>query len=172
MNDIEIASEAVIHCIENARSFLNSAKILIENQCYREAMLLTLYAGEEMGKVLLVINYPCYTTSDERINSWKKRFLDHTEKFLFLDQLDYLQQGFISKLFQRDDVKHKNSRLEISYIDYRDGKFLKPRAVSQEEVTSSYNDINRKLANMEKLHPNVERVKEQVVYLKELRNNI
>ncbi len=171
-NDTRKAGEAVITCISNARKFLEAAKILIDSESFREAYLLTLYAGEEIGKVVLIINYPCYTESEERIKSWKKRFLDHAEKFWFLRNIDEIEQGLIPTDVHEDDKKHKDTRLEICYVDYRQENFVNPREVTKEETVTLYRKIEEKLQNMEERHPTVEDAIQGAKFLKGLRRDL
>lgn len=168
MKDTEIAGQAVIGCIQNARQFLNSSKALIQSGHYRESYLLSLYAGEELGKVLLVINYPCYTESEERIRTWKKRFLDHTEKFWFLRNIEEIERGIIPTDVHKDDIKQKDLRLEVCYVDYRDGNFINPRDVTQEEAVTLYERMLITLHAMEERHPSVEEAVSAADFLKKL----
>lgn len=168
MKDIEIAGKAVISCIENAKQFLNSSKVLLDAELYRESYLLSLYAGEEIGKVVLVINYPCYTESDAKINTWKRRFLDHTEKFWFLRNIEEIEQGIIPTDLNKSDQIHKDLRLQICYVDYRDGNFVEPKKVTKEEAANLYERILERLQGMEKRHPSVEEAISAADYLKKL----
>lgn len=167
-SDVLMAGQAVISCIDNARDFLEASKLLLETGHYRESYLLSLYAGEEVGKILLVINYPCYTESEERIKTWKKRFLDHTEKFWFLRNIDEIEQGIIPTDVSKGDIKQKDLRLEISYIDYRDGSFINPKKVTKEEAIDIYERINIKLKGMEERHSSVEEAVLAADFLKKL----
>ncbi len=167
-SDVKKAGQAVISCIDNARNFLESSKILIDSGNFRESYLLSLYAGEEIGKVLLVINYPCYTESEERIKTWKKRFLDHTEKFWFLRNIDEIEQGIIPTEVHKDDIKQKDLRLEICYVDYRDGSFISPKKVTQEEAINLYESMYIKLKGMEERHPSIEDAVLAADFLKKL----
>lgn len=169
--DTEIAGSAVISCIKNARKFIEASKLLLDNSHYRESYLLTLYAGEEIGKVILVINYPCYTETEVRIDSWKKRFLDHTEKFWFLRNIDEIEQGYIPTGAHKDDSKQKNTRLEICYVDYRKGDFVTPREITQQEAMDLYEGIYDKLLKMEDSHPSIEDAVKSAEYLKSLPRN-
>lgn len=168
MKDVEIAGQAVMSCIHNARKFLDASKILMDSGCYRESYLLSLYAGEEIGKVLLVINYPCYTESEERIKTWKKRFLDHTEKFWFLRNIEEIEQGIIPTDVHKDDIKQKDLRLEICYVGYRDGNFINLKEVTQEEATTLCERMLIMLNGMEERHPSVEEAILAADFLKKL----
>jgi len=163
------ASEALLMCIENAGDFLTSANTLIENRRYREALLLTMYAGEEIGKVLLVFNYPIHNESSERLSRWKKRFLDHTEKFWFLRNIDEIEQGYIpTKVQKEEDRKAKDDRMEISYVDYRNDKFVFPRKITKEEAVDYFEKVNEKYENMKERHPAKDIVEKQLKKLKNL----
>lgn len=163
------ASEALLACIENAGNFLASASILIENERYRDALLLTMYAGEEIGKVILVFNYPRHCESTKKLLKWKKRFFDHTEKFWFLRSIEKMENGYFStKVRKKADRKTKNNRIEISYINYRDNRFVFPRVITKEEAIDYFDRINEKYKNMRKYHPTKDIVEKQLQKLREL----
>lgn len=163
------ASEALLKCIENAGNFLTSADILIGERRYREALLITMYAGEEIGKILLVFNYPLHSESEKGLSKWKKRFMDHTEKFWFLRNIDEMERGYVpSRAQKEEDRKAKNDRMEISYVDYRDSRFVFPRKITRDEAVNYFEKVSEKYENMKRRHPNTETVEGQLRELKRL----
>lgn len=165
---IENTSRALLACIENVGEFLDSADTLIKQGHYREAFLLTMYAAEEIGKVVLIYNYPIYSESGVRLRKWKNRFLDHTEKFWFLRNIDEMERGYVPTDRKEEDGVLKNRRLEICYVDFRDDEFTFPKVVTENEVEEYFQQINEKYKNMKERHPSIEFVEKQLTDMMKL----
>lgn len=165
---IKDASSALLSCINNAGEFLVSADVLIKQERYRESFILTMYACEEIGKIPLILNYPIHSESDTLLKKWKGRFLDHTEKFWFLRNIDELEKGYIPTEKKEEDVMLKNKRMEICYVDYRNNRFCTPGLVTRFEAEDFFQQVNKKYMNMKERHPSLSAVRDQMVQVKKL----
>ncbi len=136
ITDEEKAAKAIFECINNADNFLNASVILLDSKKYREALLLALYAGEEIGRVPLIFNYPVHSKTPDALKKWQGRYNDHTEKFALLRNLERTDNKFIPTEINNEDSLLTNKRLEISYINYKNGQFITPIKVSAIEASS------------------------------------
>jgi AbiV family abortive infection protein len=164
MNE-ESAAQAIIDCIDNAEDFLSAADVLHDHSKPRQAYLLTLYGMEELGKVPLVANAMFYSTAAEH-KRWRRRFLNHQEKFQFSDELEDLARGIVPD--QSPVTDHAETRTAIAYVGISNDEFVAPKTVSSEEAAELLLQARKRLALLRTRHPSLVVVRLQLAKAKGL----
>lgn len=162
ITDERKAAEAVLLCINNAKNFLNAAKSLLDRKNFREAYLLGIYAGEEIGRVPLIFNYPVYSKNPTLLKDWKNRYNNHVEKLSFLRNLGRTHRKIMPTDIQPEDYQSKNHRLEIAYVSYTNSNFIPPKPVSENQVQEFIKSLDDTLLNLERRHTSVESVEDEI----------
>lgn len=159
---IDQSVDGVMFCIDNAERFVVAADTLYSVGHYRESYLLALYASEELGKVVLIVNYPIHARLEDTRAKWATRFHDHTEKFWFFRNLEELQEKIVSTAKGPIDELRKRQRLQVSYVDYTRDGFQEPTIVTPEDARLFLDATRQRLAEMKERHSSRETLREQI----------
>lgn len=149
-------AEGIHYAIKNADRFFQSAQVLLESKFFQDSYLLSLYALEEMGKIIVISNCLYYSTNSIQWELWLKKFRDHEQKFWFSKDLEDLSNKVIPLNKNKREKKNAILKQAVSYVNFKGDKFYAPDVISEEDAISMLETVKNRLKILKKNHPSVE----------------
>ncbi len=143
-------------CIDNAERYIIAGELLMKRD-KQSSYLLFLYALEELGKVVMISTFVFYAHSEIKLEEWKKRFRDHSEKFWFSKELDSFMEGNLPSLSDKAARSIAKKKLLVAYVDFDGKDFISPKMINEKELDEVDRSCRQRLTFVKSIHSSVEK---------------